>query len=696
MYTHHRVATYLAGGLGLAALFGVGCSSSTAPDSNTRTKTWTVQLDQDQGGTPGRIWFILNVTLRDDRAQGGCATSTVTTGLGDFTGSPSRIQTSSLDGSATLSWTQGGGACNAFSLILSPRGQGDIVVTGAAQAPGHITDMGFGAVDPSVFIVGSWSTAGTTRGSAYVYPTELGYLPDSHFDLVMQVSETGCDGCQAPSAPAAHLCLYPGPNSTPTCDGRRFGDYLWAHDTTITEYLPRNARQEDDSWYFNLFEVHDGDGPAFQVGCFRPATGADLVTVQIVSGVDFPYVRCQTGWPTTGLLTKIAGDAQTAPAGTRVPVDLRVLLQNATGGPMAGATMSWSVASGGGTLSAASSTTDGGGHASAQWTLGSVVGPQTVTATAGIPGGGTTSVTFQATATAATPAPACGPGGTDHAGGFVTTNLTWDATGNPHRVHGSIELTGATLTVGPGTLVCFDTGAGIIGRAGTRVVAVGTAAAPIRFTAIDSTVPWFDFQLGGDPTDTSYFVHTRIEFSSQGILSHQPVVLDSTVIRQSTYDGLSLVTGAEGSRILRSRIDTTLASSIAVEIGASDVLFSSAVHGSAGEGIDIAASIVLTNITLDHCEVTGSALQGLRTVPSITIHNCNFVGNGGNGVESVLANLVDATDNWWGDAGGPFGPAGDGVGVAVSYTPFLTAPVGLGYAAPALTAAGTPRRAAVH
>ncbi len=387
----------LIGNVGLATLIAAGCNPPTSPAVTTKTENWTVQLDQDQVGVPGRIWFVVNVTLRDDPAQGTCAGNTVTTGLGTFTAPASRIQTSSLSGNLTMSWTQaGGGPCNAFSLILSPTTQNDFVVTGT-QAGALLSHSGFGAVDPIVNFTGTWATGGIVRGKAYVYRTALGYLPDSHFELEMLVSEAPCNGCSG--TPAAGICLYLIPQPVPGCQGGGLV-YNWNGSTTIRDYLPRNTSQVDDAWYFNLVEDFDQGGPPFQVGCFRPAAGADLVQVQIVSGVASPYVSCQAGWFSTGLLTKAAGDAQSAPAGARLAVDPQVLLQGATG-PVAGAQVLWSVVSGGGTVSAASIATDAAGKAAVHWTLGSALGPQTLTATA--PGGGNTSVTFTATATAAVP-----------------------------------------------------------------------------------------------------------------------------------------------------------------------------------------------------------------------------------------------------------------------------------------------------
>ena len=94
-----------------------------------------------------------------------------------------------------------------------------------------------------------------------------------------------------------------------------------------------------------------------------------------------------------------AGDAQTAPAFTTLGDSLAVRVTDLGGNPVPGVTTTWSVATGGGTLSSASVTTGADGRAAVLWTLGGTVGGQTVTASAGALG----PVTFVANATAAAP-----------------------------------------------------------------------------------------------------------------------------------------------------------------------------------------------------------------------------------------------------------------------------------------------------
>jgi hypothetical protein len=91
----------------------------------------------------------------------------------------------------------------------------------------------------------------------------------------------------------------------------------------------------------------------------------------------------------------ISGDAQAATRGTALPLPV-VLRVEAGGRVAAGVQVTWQPSAG--SLSAASRMTDSAGRASAVWTLGSVAGPMTLTATVGGAGGASLQFTAQALA----------------------------------------------------------------------------------------------------------------------------------------------------------------------------------------------------------------------------------------------------------------------------------------------------------
>ncbi|MEZ4415192.1 MAG: Ig-like domain-containing protein [Gemmatimonadota bacterium] len=91
------------------------------------------------------------------------------------------------------------------------------------------------------------------------------------------------------------------------------------------------------------------------------------------------------------------GNSQVGQVSTTLPTSLAARVVDGQGRGVPGIRITWGVASGGGSLSARSSTTDQTGTARSSWTLGGAAGVQRVTAG----GGGLTAVTFVAQATAA-------------------------------------------------------------------------------------------------------------------------------------------------------------------------------------------------------------------------------------------------------------------------------------------------------
>lgn len=96
-------------------------------------------------------------------------------------------------------------------------------------------------------------------------------------------------------------------------------------------------------------------------------------------------------------VTKRAGDGQSAPAGATLATTLEVEVKDQGGALVAGAPLTWTVTSGGGTLSSASVASDASGVGRATWRLGNTVGAQAVQVVSGSaqPAG------FSATATSA-------------------------------------------------------------------------------------------------------------------------------------------------------------------------------------------------------------------------------------------------------------------------------------------------------
>jgi hypothetical protein len=92
---------------------------------------------------------------------------------------------------------------------------------------------------------------------------------------------------------------------------------------------------------------------------------------------------CQlsTDNPISLTLGALKGDNQTAAAGTVFPDSLSVIVLDQYGFSTEGTTIVWAITSGGGSLSATSTTTDVNGITSVAYTAGSSPGRATITAT---------------------------------------------------------------------------------------------------------------------------------------------------------------------------------------------------------------------------------------------------------------------------------------------------------------------------
>jgi alpha-tubulin suppressor-like RCC1 family protein len=138
---------------------------------------------------------------------------------------------------------------------------------------------------------------------------------------------------------------------------------------------------------------------ALQVALLAAAVGS-------CSGGD--PVSPSAGVPTTVVI--VSGNGQVAQVGTALTQDFVVRVDDGGGNPVAGITVTWAVAVGGGSIAPASDPTDASGLSQARLTLGSTEGANSATATVT----GIGSVTFTATGTT-------GGGG----GGATPANLTF-------------------------------------------------------------------------------------------------------------------------------------------------------------------------------------------------------------------------------------------------------------------------------
>lgn len=203
----------------------------------------------------------------------------------------------------------------------------------------------------------------------------------------------------------------------------------------------------------------------------RRSGGAFFLLVAVACGSDSTS-------SSSGVVTVEAGANQTAPVGTALqPYSVKVTNGS---GPVNGLTVSWQVASGGGSVTPASSLTDAQGIAEAVATLGTQLGSQTVRASAS----GYGAVVFTATGEAG-PATLFVKSGGDGQVGKVSQplpqNLQVKATDQYNNPVSGQSVTWA-LTSGGGSISAANNTTGLDGTASV-VHAMGAAAGTTTVTA---------------------------------------------------------------------------------------------------------------------------------------------------------------------------------------------------------------------
>ena len=184
-----------------------------------------------------------------------------------------------------------------------------------------------------------------------------------------------------------------------------------------------------------------------------PTAGAQhaVATVAGLHGSPVTFVHSALkGTPST--LVRVSGDGQSAVVGRQLHDPVTVKVADASGNPLEGVSITWAVATGGGSVNHANSPTDAGGIAVAGWTLGNALGRQTMTASAQ----DLTPVTFQASALPAGPPAAL----------TITTQPSASAmSGQAFLVQPVVEVRDASQNLVDGAQVAatIETGGGTLG-----------------------------------------------------------------------------------------------------------------------------------------------------------------------------------------------------------------------------------------
>ncbi len=205
--------------------------------------------------------------------------------------------------------------------------------------------------------------------------------------------------------------------------------------------------------------------------------------------------------PTATSMVKVDGDTQTGTVGTALGTSVVVQVNDQNGLAMQGVSVTFSVTSGGGSFSPASSNTNASGQASTDWTLGTTAGAQTVRAS--VTSNAAINVDFSATANPDVPAALM------LVGGDMQTGLVSQLLANPIEVKVEDQFGNGVsnqpvtfaLPTGVGSLGSTNANTGANGLAmttwtlgpatGTQTAtatALGLTGSPITFTASATTL----------------------------------------------------------------------------------------------------------------------------------------------------------------------------------------------------------------
>jgi hypothetical protein len=344
-------------------------------------------------------------------------------------------------------------------------------------------------------------------------------------------------------------------------------------------------------------------------------------------------------------LTRNTGDGQTAIAGSAVSIAPSVLVKDATGNPTSGVIVNFAVASGGGSVSGAAAVTNSSGIATVgSWSLGPIVGANSLTAMTG----NLAAVSFTATSIAGPAASIVKNAGDNQAtitGSVVSippSVLVTDANGNAKSgvtvtftvASGGGSITGATPvtnsagiaavgswtlgnSVSTNTLSAAVSGAGSVTFSATGVSALcGVRATHAFGTTTNGTLSSSDCQL----PDGSFVDFYNVSLPQAGAYFFRESAAFDTYLLLSTPEGATIAENDDET-------DTGTNSGIKALLPAGNYLlgpgtFAANVTG----GYTVSSSTAPTDVA--NCEHV-FVVKGISTSQNISTTDCNLAGPGG-------------------------------------------------------------------
>jgi adhesin/invasin len=580
----------------LTATSASGSATFTATGTAAAASTVAINTGNAQTSTAGSpVAIPPSVIVKDqfgNPVSGASVTFAVVSGGGSVTGSPATTNAAGIAtvGSWILGPTAGANSLTATSGNLTPvtftatgtAGAGSVAVNGGNNQTATVNTTV--AVDPSVIIkdvngnpiAGSSVTFAVASGGGSV----TGATTATNAGGIATVgawklgTSAGTNTLTATSSAGSTTFTATGVAGAATQIAIDAGNNQTAAAGTAVAIAPsvivRDAFNNPKGGVAVTFAVASGGGSitggaattntsgVATVGSWTLGTTVGTNTLTATSGTltGSPVTFTANGVTGAATIAVNAGNNQTATVNTAVAVAPSVIIKDSNNNPISGASVTFAIASGGGSITGATTTTDASGIATVgSWTLGNTAGTNTLTASSASAIG--SPVTFSATGFAGAPATAvinAGNNQTADAGTPVAippSVLVKDAFGNPVSnlaVTFAVASGGGSVSGGSGTTNA--SGIATVGgwTLGTTIgantlTATAGSLAPVTFTATGVTGPGImTLTAGGNQTAT---VNTAVSIAPSVTIkdAHNNPVVGATVTFAVASGGGSITGG---------------------------------------------------------------------------------------------------------------------------------------------------------
>jgi parallel beta-helix repeat protein len=259
-----------------------------------------------------------------------------------------------------------------------------------------------------------------------------------------------------------------------------------------------------------------------------------------------------------------------------------------------------------------------------------------------------------------------------YAGGTISGTVIWEEPGHAYRLQGLSIEEGSSLTIPAGSTVKMDGSA--------QITVVGTLnATGVTFTWADGQNQWGGIWFSGAGASGSRLENCVLEHA-YGAYCYYGYGYQGGVI--SLYQSSPTITGCTISNCNAARYGISMDNS-------SPAISNCTISGMQAYGLYIfsASSPTITGCTITNNQYGIYVEYSQYSSPIVT--GCNITNNQQYGIYNAMSNVIDATNNYWGDPSGPYDPSddratgglynpdglGDMVSDHVNYEPWAISPI---------------------